>query len=160
MLTGRYVDPSAGRTTLKRFGTRWLAAQTFDASTREAVESRLRNQVYPQLGETELRNLRPSTVQAWVKGRQDECAPSFVRVLLANLSAILGAAAEDGLLHTNPCASSAVKAPPLDRGRMVPWTREQVAAVVQAHPKPYRPVPIVGAGLGLRQGEEIGRAHV
>jgi hypothetical protein len=60
--------------------------------------------------------IRPSTVQAWLRGRQQACAPSTVRVLLANLSAILGAAVADGLLATNPCASSSsVRAPRLDR---------------------------------------------
>lgn len=42
LLTGRYVDPRAGRTTLGAFAERWLAAQTFDALTRETVESRIK----------------------------------------------------------------------------------------------------------------------
>jgi integrase len=76
--------------------------------------------------------------------------------VLAKLSAILSAALEDGLIRTNPCAASSVKAPALDGRRIVPWTREQVLAVVDVHPDRYRAVPVVAAGLGLRQGEVFG----
>lgn len=51
VLTGRYVDPRAGRVTFSDFAERWLATQTFDASTREAVESRLRVHALPHLRE-------------------------------------------------------------------------------------------------------------
>jgi hypothetical protein len=61
---GGYVDPSAGRVTFERFSARWLQSQTFDASTREAVESRLRVHLLPAFGDLELRAIRPSTIQA------------------------------------------------------------------------------------------------
>ena len=155
-LRGVYVDPSVGKVTLEAFARQWLAGQTFDVSTYEAVEVRLRVHVLPELGQLELAAIRPSTVQAWLRGRQERCAPRTVRVMLANLSAILGAAVEDGLIPRNPCRSRAVKAPNVDQTRIVPWTREQVAAVVAAHPLRYRAVPVLAAGCGLRQGEVFG----
>jgi hypothetical protein len=42
---------------LRTYADQWLAAQTFDPSTREAVELRLRLHVYPVLGDYELRAL-------------------------------------------------------------------------------------------------------
>jgi integrase len=155
LVTGRYVDPWAGRVILRTFAQRWLETQTFDESTREAVKSRLRVHILPMLGDVELRNLRPSTIQAWLRSRE-ESAPSYVRVMLANLSAILSAAVEDGLIATNPCASPSVKAPVIEKRRVVPWTVEQVQAVVDEHPERYRAVPVIAAGLGLRQGETFG----
>ena len=137
---------------------RSLEAQTFDPLTRETVESRIRVHVRPHLGDTELRHLRPSAIQAWVRGRQTEVAPSYCRLLPANLSTILAAAVDDGLLASNPCASSSVKAPKVARGRVVPWTVERVQAVVDGHPAEHRAAPIVGAGCGLRQGEVFGLA--
>lgn len=59
--------------------------------------------------------------------------------MLANLSAILGAAVKDGLISRNPCASRSVRAPAVEQDRVVPWTLDQVAAVVAAHPAPARP---------------------
>lgn len=153
---GVYVDPKAGRTTFEAFATSWLEAQTFDESTREAVACRLRVHLMPTFGDKELRAIRPSMVQAWVRGRSEACAPRSVRVMLANLSAILGAAVEDGLIATNPCASRSVRAPAVDVDLIVPWTAEQVGAVVAAHPVAYRAVPMVAAGCGLRQGEVFG----
>lgn len=153
---GQYVDTTAGRISFGAFAAQWLAAQTFDESTREAVALRLRVHIEPTFGKMELRLIRPSTVQSWLRGRQETCAPRYVRVMLANLSAILGAAVEDGLIARNPCASRAVRAPSVEVSRIVPWTSEQVRAVITAHPEAYKAIPVVAAGAGLRQGEVFG----
>ncbi len=154
--TGGYVDPSAGRVTFGVFAESWLASQTFDVSTRESVASVLRVHLLPTFGDVELRAVRPSTVQAWLRGRQERSAPKSVRVMLGWLSSILGAAVADELIARNPCRAPSVKAPALDQSPVVPWTRERVDAVIAAHPAPYRAVPVVAAGCGLRQGEVFG----
>lgn len=77
-------------------------------------------------------------------------------MLLANLSAVLSAAVEDGLITRNPCSARAVRAPRAQQGRVVPWTGEQVKAVIAAHPERYRALAVVAAGCGLRQGEVFG----
>ena len=155
LVSGRYVDPRAGRVTLETFAGRWLDAQTFDPSTREATERRLRLHIFPSLGRTELRNLRPSMIQAWLKGRESS-APGSVRIMLVNLSQILSAAVEDGLIAVNPCDASSVSAPPAKRRLAVPWTVEMALRVVDGHPDEYRAIPALGAGCGLRQGEIFG----
>jgi integrase len=76
--------------------------------------------------------------------------------MLANLSAILGAAFEDGRISRNPCSSSAVTAPKIEQRRIIPWSHERVEAVIAAHPERYRAMPVVAAGAGLRQGEVFG----
>lgn len=154
--SGAYVDAAAGKVTFGALAESWLAAQTFDVSTHEAVATRLRVHILPTFGELELRQIRPSTVQAWLRGRQEAAAPRSVRTMLANLSSILSAAVEDGLISRNPCASSAVRAPKVDQEPVVPWTAEQVHAVIGAHPERYRAVPAVAVGAGLRQGEVFG----
>lgn len=95
-------------------------------------------------------------IQSWLKGRSDVAAPSHVRVMLTNLSSILGAAVADGLLVANPCDSPAVKPPTVERRKVVPWTVEQVQAITAAHPSRYRAVPTLASGCGLRQGETFG----
>jgi hypothetical protein len=37
---GTWLDPDAGKITLRAFASGWLAQQTFEASTREAIETR------------------------------------------------------------------------------------------------------------------------
>ncbi len=158
-LRGTYLDPDAGRITLRDFAEAWLDAQTFDPSSREAVASRLRAQILPTFGSTEIRDVRPSHVQGWLRGLQRTLAPTYVRVLLANLSAILSAAVEDGLIPRNPCrAGGAVKAPSLLQRKVVPWSTDRVLAVVAALPDRYAAVALVAAGCGLRQGEVLGLA--
>lgn len=156
LVRGTYVDPKAGQLRFGSFAEEWLAAQTFDVSTHEAVELRLRVHILPTFGKLELKAIRPSTVQAWLRDRQAHCAATHVRVLLANLSTILSAAVDDGLLARNPCESRSVRAPKVEQNKVVPWTADQVAAVVDAHPERYQAVPVVAAGCGLRQGEVFG----
>jgi hypothetical protein len=75
-LHGSYIDPNAGKVTVKAYGETCLTAQRFDTSTREAVEGRFRRHMYPQLGGRQLRQVRPSTIQAWLRraraGRLDD----------------------------------------------------------------------------------------
>ena len=158
MLTGAYVDPAAGKTTLRTYGEEWLKRQTFDESTRVATELRLRLHVYPALGDYPLGGLRASLIQAWIRSLHPTCAPRYVRVIFSNLSSVLSAAVDDERLARNPCRASSIKLPAVDPGRIVPWTREQVDAVHTALPERVELAATLGAGLGLRQGEVFGLA--
>jgi len=44
---------------------------------------------FESLGTAALADLRPSPVQAWLRGLQQVLAPRYVRVIFANLSAVL-----------------------------------------------------------------------
>jgi integrase len=125
-------------------------------STREATELRLRLHIFPELGGRELRALRPSVVQAWTRSLQQRLASNYVRVVFANLSAVLSAAVDDGLIGRNPCRAGSVRPPAPERRRIVPWSAERVAAVTAALPERYRVLVALAAGCGLRQGEAFG----
>jgi hypothetical protein len=49
------------------YAEQWLAAQTFDELTRQAVELRLRIHAYPLLGKRFLNDVQPSTIQGWLR---------------------------------------------------------------------------------------------
>ena len=156
---GTFIDPAAGRERLRDYAQRWLAAQTFDPATREAVAVRLRNHVYPTLGGYELRQLaaQPSIIQAWARGLSS-LSPNTVRTVFANLSAVLAAAHDDGLISRNPCRVASVRPPAATRRRVQPWPLDRVAAVRAAMPPRYAALVDLGVGLGLRQGEALGLA--
>jgi integrase len=156
-LRGTYLDPDAGRIKFKTFAEQWLAAQTFDESTREAVELRLRVHTFPTLGAKQLRQVKPSTIQAWLRSL-DSLAPSYCRVIFANVSSIFAAAVDDELILKNPCRAASVRAPKVELRKIAPWTSAQVLAVRDAIPEQYRIFVTLGAGLGLRQGELFGLA--
>jgi hypothetical protein len=88
VLRGTYVDPQGGRVTFRQFADAWLEAQTFTATTREATELRLRLHASAHFGEQELRSIRPSAIQSWLRRLQDDLAPTYVRVVFANVSAV------------------------------------------------------------------------
>lgn len=85
-----------------------------------------------------------------------ELSDTYRRVILANVSAIFGAAVDDDLIAKNPCKAGSVTRPSVLRRRVVPWPAEQVSAMHDALPERYRLVVTLGSGLGLRQGEIFG----
>jgi integrase len=153
---GTYLDPDAGKITLRAFAADWQKMQTSDVTTREAVDQRLRVHVLPVLGDRTLSELaaRPGIIQAWIAGLP--LAPSYVRVVTGTLSAVLNAAVADGLIPRNPCQSPAIRRPKVVARRVEPWTAEQVDAVREDMPERCQVLCDLGSGLGLRQGECFG----
>ncbi|WP_329313334.1 site-specific integrase [Streptomyces sp. NBC_01278] len=159
MSRGQYVDPSAGKVTFQTYATTWLASQTTDVSTIDAVDQRFRLHVFPHIGHRPMSGFLPAHIRAWGRILQDAgLAPSYQRVIFANVSAVFGAAVDDGIIHRNPCSAGSVRPPRLDVRKLKPWPRERVLAVRGALPVPYRTVVDIGAGCGLRQGEIFGLA--
>ncbi len=105
---------------------------------------------FKSLGTAALADLRPSPVQAWLRGLQQVLAPRYVRVIFANLSAVLAAAVDDERIVRNQCRAASVKPPGVPPNKVVPWTPEQVAAVRHALPSRYRAMATLAAGCGLR----------
>lgn len=151
-----YVDPDAGKVTFADFAEQWLEAQTFTEATREATELRIRLHAVPHLGRRELRAMKPSVIQAWLRRLHQKLAPTYVRTILTNVSSVFAAAVDDGLIARNPCRARSIKPPTVERRKIKPWSPEQVAAVIDALPHRYRAVAVVAAGCGLRQGETFG----
>jgi len=154
-LRGTYIDPDAGRVTFADYAAGWLAAQTFDRSTYQATELRIRLHVNPVLGAKELRNIRPSGIQAWVRS-MSKLAATYQRTIFSNVSTIFAAAVDDEVIAKNPCSAPSVRKPRADQRHVIPWETKQVKAVRDALPQRYRIVAVVAAGLGLRQGEVFG----
>jgi integrase len=155
---GAWVDPALGRTKFGGYAREWLAAQTFDVSTREQVEHRLRVYVYPTWEDVPLARVRAAAVQKWLAELSQRLSPGTVRQTFIHFSAILSAAVDDEMLAKNPCKSRSVVPPAVPRPRIVPWQLARVRGVIDAHPARYRAPPAVGAAAGLRQGEIFGLA--
>jgi integrase len=155
VLRGAYLDPDAGRITFKKYAEEWLSNQTFEATTRESVEARLKLHVYPVLGPKLLGQIKPSTIQAWLSGLSIKSS-TYKRVIFANVSTVLSAAVDDERIAKNPCKAGSVTSPKKDTGKVIPWETERVAAIRKALPDQWRVVLELGVGLGLRQGEIFG----
>jgi integrase len=155
VMRGTYIDPDAGKITFKAYAEEWLAMQTFDRSTRDAVKQRFTKHVYPLLGGHQLRLVKPSGVQAWLR-TLGHLAASHRRVIYANVSSVFAAAVDDEMIAKNPCRAGSVHKPQVTARKVTPWPRERVLAVRTALPEQYRVLVALGTGLGLRQGEIFG----
>jgi integrase len=154
---GAWLDPDAGRVTLQAYAEGWLSIQTFEASTREAVETRLRKHVYPVLGSRTLAQLAasPSVIQAWLAGLA--VSDAYAKVIFTTLSTILNAAVADKKITANPCRErNVVKRRKAASHPVETWTAQQIADVRMALPERWRVLVDLGARIGLRQGEIFG----
>lgn len=154
VLTGDYVDHSAGRVRLQDYLEEWRKAQAHRDSTRAQVETFLRVHVYPTLGQHRLSALRPSHVQAWVTGLTDTLAPSTVETVYRHLSAAMKAAVNDRLIGRSPCEG--VKLPKKEKKHAQAPTVEQVMAIRSGMAPRYRALVLLASGTGLRLGEALG----
>jgi integrase len=153
-LTGGYVDPRAGRITVRTYVEQWRAGQVWRPSTAASVETAMRRHVLPRFGDRPLASIRPSEVQAWVRELSDTLAPATVKLAYRFFTQAMRAAVTDRVIATSPCTG--VKLPEITRERVVPLELVEVAALADAMPARYRALVTLGAGTGLRQGEAFG----
>ncbi|WP_152361440.1 tyrosine-type recombinase/integrase [Microlunatus speluncae] len=156
LVRGEYIDPEAGKITFKAYALRWLEAQTFEPLTAEQVKDRLTLHVFPVLGHRELRQIKPSTIQTWIRGLGPVLAETYKGMIFTNVSTVFNAAVDDELIKKNPCKAPSVSRPRGKYPKIIPWSCERVHAVRSELPERYRIVATLGAGLGLRQGEIFG----
>ena len=75
------------------------------------------------------------------------------RVIHGTIGSMFRAAVADGILARSP--SAGVKAPKVERPRVIPLTIEQVEALYDATPERFRALVVLGAGCGLRVSEAL-----
>ncbi len=153
-LRGTYVDPTAGRCTFATYADQWRQAQVHRPTTRAHAETMLRRHALPHFGDRSLASVRPSQVQAWVRGLTDVLAPATVEVVYRYVSAIFRTATADRLITSSPCVG--VKLPKIAPRQVVPLPTDDVHALSDTVPDRYKALVVLAAGTGLRQGECLG----
>jgi hypothetical protein len=110
-IAGSYLNPDAGRSTLRSRVPLWLDGLTCDETTRHHIELRVTRHVLPKLGDKRLDLLvkSPSLIQSWVASLP--VGAFYAQQLLTDLSAILDQAVTDSLIPRSPCRAAKVKAP-------------------------------------------------
>lgn len=155
--SGDYVDPNAGKVTFRAYAQEWLVNRNYDGSTRNAVERRLRQMIFPYLGDRAMASILPTHIRGWIgwmRGRK--LASGTQSVAFVHVSTIFNAAVDDKVVKANPCKVKSVTPPRPETRKVVPWSLSKVSAVKLALPERYKPVVTLGAGCGLRQGEIFG----
>lgn len=152
VLSGTYVDPTAGRVTLDTYRASWAAGQQWAPSTRQLHDDRWRDHVAPVIGARAIGSLRPSEMRQWIGGLT--LGPTASAGLVATVSSVLNAALVDGVIARNPL--SGVTRPKVVRRRVDIPTVDEVEALATAMPPEWVVMVALGAGLGLRAGEALG----
>jgi integrase len=150
-LSGAYVDPSAGRISLRTYAAEHISRQPWRPATRDVATRSLRP-VLALLGDRPLSSIRASDMQALISGL--DVAPSTAKVIAQHLRAVLRSAVRDGLIVKSP--GDNLRLPRQERGLVDPLSDEEVARLYEAAAPPFRAAVILGAALGLRQSEAAG----
>ena len=156
MERGTWVNPAAGRVTLREYSTRWLEQRPdLRPRTVELYESELRLHILPVLGAVEVAKITPAKVRDWHAGmlRAGKPGPTTVAKCYRLLHAILNTAVADELILRNPCVirgAGQEKAPERPIAS-IPQVFE-IAEVIEPR---FRAMVLVGAFVGLRLGEML-----
>lgn len=159
---GLYIDPAAGKVTLREYSEQWMSQQIHAGSTEDKVERAFRLHIWPLLGDEPMERVRRGHLQSWVKDRSAEgvLAASTLHIVYGYLSTMFKAAVIDRVIGITPCQG--IKLPTIpDADRYIP-TPFEIHAVAAALPDRYRAAVWVASGCGLRAQEIFGLelAHV
>lgn len=154
IVTGQYVDPKAGRVSVRDYAERWRQMQHHRPGTAALYERVLRLHLYPALGDRALSSVRHSDVRAFLTGLSATLAPNTTRQVHAITRTIFRSAVHDRLLPESPFVN--VRLPRVQRERVEPVSVEHVQGIVAAAPERMRALVVLAAATGLRQGELLG----
>lgn len=154
VMLGVHIDHRKGNIDFVKYAEEWRRMQQHRPSTRESVDSSLRNHVYPHFSGRQLNSIRTSEVQAWVAGLNERLSPSTVRKIAGHVSAIFRSAKADRLIVESP--AEALRLPKTESRLITPLSLEQVDAIADAIDPKYRALVHLMAGSGLRPGEAFG----
>lgn len=151
---GEWVDPDAGKITVKEWGERWLEAVTpsLKPKTRASYVSLLKTQVFPRFGNTEIAQIRPITVSEWIASmKKRELSASRIRQAYVVLTQIMKSAVHNELIKASPCVG--IKLPRLPHTQPRILAEEEVSRLIAAADAPLDLIIQTLAYAGPRIGE-------
>lgn len=104
IVTGRYIDPKAGRFTVETFAKQRRANLVHRHGYLHIIDNALNLHIMPKLGARPLSSLRRSDVQGFVSALAENRSANSVNSVFRVLSQIMGAAVDDMLIPASPCA--------------------------------------------------------
>lgn len=149
---GDYLDPDAGRVLIGTLWVKWMDLREITPGTRRRYESCYRCWVEPQFARRAVASVKPSEIAAW----QVKMPQGMRRLALMLLTGIFELAVADGAIRSNPCRNRIVAKPPAGKPlQRDGWDANRVR-LVSRHCGDYSHIPLIIAGLGLREAEGFG----
>lgn len=155
LIRGLWIRPGAGRLTFDELAAQWLTSNPAKrADTFATDEYHIRAHFRPAIGSRRITDVTPAHLQRIVNDLSAQLAPRTVRRAFGVARAVFAHAVATDLLARTPCRG--VKLPRVDiEPRRTP-TPDELTALANAMPRPYRPMIYLGALLGLRFSEVAG----
>lgn len=158
-LTGSYLPPSAGKTTVEELAEHWQASLVDSAESWKArQESIWQVHVKPKWAHWRVNDVKTSDIQAWVNDlaandrKPAPLAPKTIRHISGVLAGILDVAVKDRSIITNPARGN-LRLPRVKDKEKNFLTKEQVKALVSEVPERYKTVVWFLVTSGARWGE-------
>ena len=152
-----YVDPTAGRISLRQYATEWLGSKSMAPGTAEAYERILRLHVLPHLGRKTLSQVTAADVEdLYARWRQAGAALSTVQSRRIVLSGLFSHAVRHRRISVNPVREAEKLDSPVLRvdERTLP-SFEEIAALAKEIGPRLEPAVWLMACCGVRIGESL-----
>lgn len=161
MMRQEWIDPDAGKVTLREYAARWIAERGLEDRTVELYDGLLRNHIGPHFGTVMLADLTTSRVRTWRTALLNNgTGPTTVAKAYRLLRAVLNTAVEDEVIRRNPCRVKGAGQETAPE-RPVITLAEVFAIAANIQPR-YRALVLIAAFGQLRFGELVGlrRRHL
>lgn len=161
IVTGRYVDPNAGRITYQRFYDQWSPHQIWKSNSRENADLAVTSCTFKDMP---LNRIRKSHVEAWVKQMTRTLAATTIKTRFTVVRSVLRAAVADKVIAEDPSTGVVLPTPRKNEAAMVVPLAEEVGALIAnadqttrvSTRKGFRAFVALCAFAGLRLGEALG----
>ena len=157
VLTGNYVDPSAGKVTFRQFYDDWSKRQLWVPSSRANADLAAASVPFVDLP---MKSIRRSHVEAWVKAVAATWAPTTVKTRFVIVRSVFRAAMNDRIIAADPSVGVALpRRRKADAAMRVPTVEEVGRLLLYADSarvstrKGFRAYVALCAFAGLRKGE-------
>lgn len=161
VVRGDWIDPAAGKVTFAAFYADWAPRQVWLSSTRENADLATAGVTF---GDMQLRSIRRSHIEAWVKNMTSRLAPTTIDTRFTIVRGVFRAAVADRLIASDPTVGVVLPRKRKAEAAMRIPTHADVAKLLNAAEPPRRPHSRPGftayvalcAFAGLRRGEALG----
>lgn len=150
VVTGQYVDPGAGRITFETYFRQWSKRQVWTTNTHRAMSLAVRSTTFAAL---QLREIKTSHVEAWVKSMSAQLEPSTIKTRFTNVRSVFRAALRDRLIPHDPTAGVRLPRQRKREAQMRIPSPQEVRALLDAADDRFRVFVALCAFAGLRLGE-------
>lgn len=147
---GKWVDPRAGKITLQKYFDQLAERMVWEDGTHKAMSLAVRSATFSDI---ELRKIRTTHVEAWVKTMSTTLAPGTTKTRFVNVRSVLRAAIRDKMIAADPTEGVRLPRQRKREASMTIPTPEEVKALLGAADERFTAFVAVAAFAGLRLGE-------